>query len=146
MSVRLDFEFIDEVTSDLTFVARGPTLEALFRSAAEALLAATVDSPKRLDPRERRHLEREEPNLELLLLAFLNDLVYLRDAEGLLLRPDRLRVVQGEDSARLVTDLVGETLRRDHHAPAAEVKAATAHGLRVERRADGWEAQVTLDV
>jgi SHS2 domain-containing protein len=139
------FEFVEGATSDLAFVARGATLDALFAAASEALLAATVEDPGAVARRERRTLSLAEPDVELLLLRFLNELVWLRDARELLLRAESVRVTRNGD-ARLEATLVGEPLSRGRHALAADVKAATAHGLRVEARADGFEAHVTLDV
>jgi SHS2 domain-containing protein len=140
-----DFEFVDAVTSDLSFVAHGATLEELFRAAAEALLAATVENPESVGVTERRTLALVEPDLELLLLRFLNELVYLRDAEALLLRPDELEISR-DDEAHLEAELAGERIEPGRHRLAAEVKAATAHELRVEPDGDGWRASVTLDV
>jgi hypothetical protein len=36
------FEFVEGATSDLFFVAQGPTVEAAFAAAGQAFLAATV--------------------------------------------------------------------------------------------------------
>jgi SHS2 domain-containing protein len=146
VSETADFEFVDDVTSDLSFVARGETLSAVFCAAAAALLAATVEEPELLGCVETRPLELAEPDLELLLLRFLNELVYLRDAEALLLRPQRLRIEQEAGEARLFAELVGERLDRARHRLTAEVKAATAHGLSVARADGGFRATVTLDV
>ena len=140
------FEFLDDVTSDLSFTARGETLPAVFGAAAEALLGATVEDPEAVSEREVRRVELREPDLELLLLRFLNELVYLRDAEGLLLRPRDLRVESRPGGARLRGELVGERLDPERHRLLAEVKAATAHGLEVARTPDGYRARVTLDV
>ena len=140
-----DYEFVEGATSDLAFVARGETLEEAFAAAAEALLAATLDDPGTVEERERRCVAFEEPDLELLLLRFLSELVYLRDAEELLLHAGRLRV-ERSDCARLDAELWGEPIRRERHPLAAEVKAVTAHALRVRATPDGWEASVTLDV
>lgn len=149
MSVEHEFEFVDRVTSDLSFVAWGPTLEALFAAAAKALLAATVEDPASVAARVRRQILLEEPDLELLLLRFLNELVYLRDAEQLLLHPRRVRV-SVNDAAHLEAELVGEAIDPERHRLDVEVKAATAHGLRIARAIAGedgkWEASVTLDV
>ncbi len=144
MSERI--EFLDDVTSDLAFVARGATAESAFAAAADALLAVTVANPDAVEARLEWRVELEEPDLELLLLAFLNELVFLRDARGWLLRAAETRIVQGEGRASLQARLVGEALDPDRHRRAADVKAATAHGLRVAPRADGWEIGVTLDV
>lgn len=145
MRARRDYEFVEGATSDLCFVARGETLEEAFAAAAEALLAATLDEPATVEDRERRRVALDEPDLELLLLRFLNELVYLRDAEQLLLRVGRLRI-QTNDSARLDAELRGEPVCRERHALATEVKAATAHALRVRATEDGWEVSITLDV
>ena len=52
------FEFLDEVTSDLAVHLEGPSLEAVFEAAAEALLAATLENPEAVRPRESRELRR----------------------------------------------------------------------------------------
>ena len=146
MSAEALYEFVEGATSDLSFVARAPSLDALFAAAAEALLAATVEDPASVGAAERRFLLLDEPDLELLLLRFLNELVYLRDAEELLLRVQRVRVSRGP-VARLEAELGGERIRPERHQLTVEVKAATAHGLWVAESATaGWEAAVTLDV
>jgi SHS2 domain-containing protein len=139
------FEFVEGATSDLAFVARGAGPEQVFAAAAEALLAATVEEPTAVAEREEQRLSFEEPDLELLLLRFLNELVFLRDARGLLLHPRRIRIDRGP-AARLDAELWGERLDPARHRLGTEVKAATAHGLRVAPAEAGWEACVTLDV
>jgi SHS2 domain-containing protein len=139
------FEFVDAVTSDLAFVARGATPGEAFAAAAQALLAATVEDPASVAEREVRRIQLAEPDLDLLLLRFLNELVYLRDAELLLLRPRAVQV-SVESEARLEAELAGERIDPSRHRLAADVKAATAHGLSVAHEPRGWEARVTLDV
>lgn len=146
MSGRPEVEFLDDVTSDLAFVARGDTLESAFGAAAEALLQATVENPEAVEDRVGCDVELREPDLELLLLAFLNELIYLRDARGWLLRPRTLAITREPDGARLEARLAGEPLDRSRHQAAGEVKAATAHGLRVHCVDGHWEIAVTLDV
>ena len=141
----MSFEFVEGATSDVAFEARGETLEALFAAAADALLAATLANPGDVAAREREPLRLSEPDLELLLLRFLGELIFLRDARGLLLRAGALRV-ESNGEARLEGELVGERIDRERHRLEADVKAATAHGLRVERAGAGWRASVTLDV
>ena len=145
MSAAGSFEFVDDVTSDLSFVARGDSPEAVFCAASEALLAATVERPEAVAERTRETLHLRDAELDLLLLRFLNELVFLRDARGLLLRAREVRIDRGEDVV-LGAVLVGEPLDAARHRLASEVKAVTAHGLRVRQVADGWEASVTLDV
>lgn len=139
------FEFIEGATSDLAFVAQGPTAEAVFVAAAQAFLAATVEEPSAVERRERHTVTLAEPDLELLLVRFLNELVYLLDAEHLLVHPDRIEIVRG-DPVQLRADLSGEHIDLARHALASEIKAATVHGLRVRKTTDGWIATATFDV
>jgi len=143
--VTAHFEFVEGATSDLAFVAHAPTLDDLFAAASEALLAASVENPDAVASSEQQTLALEEPDLELLLLRFLNELVFLRDARGLLLRARHVRVSAGSP-AHLEASLEGEPLDPGRHVLAADVKAATAHGLRVEREGEGFRASVTVDV
>jgi SHS2 domain-containing protein len=143
---RRAFDFVEGATSDLSFVARGETLPAVFSAAAAALLAATLEAPETLREREVRQVALAEPDLELLLLRFLNELIYLRDAEALLLHVRRIDVDVAEQTARLRAELAGERLDPLRHRLASEVKAATAHGLSLVRDAGGFRASVTLDV
>ena len=139
------FEFVDEVTSDLTVRLDGPSLQAVFRAASEALLAATLDNPDAVEPRLARDLRLREPDLDLLLLRFLNELIYLRDAERLLLRAGRVRI-RRDGEVELEARLQGERIDPVRHDLAGEVKATTAHGLRVEEWGSGWRARITFDV
>ena len=139
------FEFVEGPLGDLTFVARGPTLESVFAAAAEALLAATIEETSGVERRERREIALAEPDLELLLLRFVNELVFLRDAAELLLRAERLQVTH-DGVAHLDAVLAGERIDRRRHVLRSDVKAATAHGLRIARTPGGWEARLTLDV
>jgi len=139
------FEFVEGATSDLFFVARGPTVEAAFAAAGQAFLAATVERPEAVERRDRRSVALEEPDLELLLMRFLNELVYLRDTEELLLHPQHVEIVW-DGSVHLRADLIGERIDRRRHTLASDVKAATAHGLRVAKTTGGWTATATLDV
>ena len=40
----------------------------------------------------------------------------------------------------------GEELDRDRHVLSHEVKAITYHGLKVEQDADGWQAEIIVDI
>jgi SHS2 domain-containing protein len=139
------FEFVEGAPGDLTFVAQGPTLEAAFVAAGRAFLAATVEMPDAVEHREHRSIVLEEPDLELLLVRFLNELVYLRDAEELLMHPEQIEIVR-DGCMKLRAKLAGERIDPLRHPLASEVKAATVHGLRVGRTTDGWTATATLDV
>jgi SHS2 domain-containing protein len=146
MSAVRAFEFVEGVTSDLTFVARGATLTDLFRAASEALLAASVADPARVELRERHPIALEEPDCELLLLRFLSELIFLRDARKLLLRAGELTVTSAGAVARVAGVLCGERFDAARHRLTHDVKAVTAYDLGIARDATGYQVRVTLDV
>jgi len=140
------FAFVEGATSDLAFTASGATLADVFAAAAEAMCAATVEHPEQVQAKVVRSVTLRDDDVELLLLRFLNELIFLRDAEGLVLRPSRVSCdADGSDFA-LTAELAGEPIDPSRHALASEVKAATAHGLSVRRTPEGWEASATLDI
>ncbi len=139
------FHFVEGATSDLAFEAEGASVADVFHAAAEALAAATIERPESVRPAAVRGIHLEDRDLELLLLRFLNELIYLRDAEGLVLRPRSVRCANGAP-IRLDAELIGEALDPERHGLGCDVKAATAHGLSFLPTRAGWKAYVTLDV
>lgn len=141
----MPFEFLeDAVTSDVTFHAWGDTLVDLFSAAAEATTQVMVDSLDSVAPHVRRCVAVEADALDLLLAHFLDELIFLKDVDRLLLRVTRLEIEP--DPPRLRAELVGEPIDPARHELEADVKAVTLHDLRVEQRGTTWHAQVTLDV
>jgi SHS2 domain-containing protein len=146
MTERAGYRFLDEVTSDLTFEASGASVSELFAAAAEAMLAATVEDPDSVADRVEERVELSDERLDWLLRRFLSELVYLRDAEKLLLHARDVQI-EGEDPLHLSAVLTGERFDRARHVPGNEVKAVTAYALSARRDPDGvWRARVTLDV
>lgn len=140
------FNFVDDVTSDLTFEARGETLSELFIAASQALLAAAVERPGDVRDQVERRIELSDERLDWLLRRFLEEHVYLQDAEHLLLRAREVEI-HGEGEIHLSATLVGEAFDRARHTPAHEIKAVTAYRLAVGLDPHGvWRARVTLDV
>jgi SHS2 domain-containing protein len=139
------YEFVEGATGDVTFIARGATLAELFAAASEALLAASVEDAAGVEPRERIALSLAEPDADLLLLRFLSELIFLRDARRLLLRAGAIDV-ETNGQAKMTGDLAGERFDASRHRLSHDVKAATAYGLRIAHGPAGYEVRVTLDV
>ncbi|TMB42441.1 MAG: archease [Deltaproteobacteria bacterium] len=141
----MPYEFLDDgVTSDVTFHAWGRSLEELFAAAADVTLNVMVRSLDSVRPLEMRSVSVEADALDLLLMRFLNELVYRKDVEELLLRATEVDVDPGRNRVQAV--LTGERIDPKRHDLVADVKAVTLHDLRVERTETGWDAHVTLDV
>ncbi|MBP2684178.1 MAG: hypothetical protein H6Q79_2217 [Deltaproteobacteria bacterium] len=141
------YRYLEEIaTADVAFEARGSTLEETFLAASDATLNTMVEEIGTVAPREHRAFSLAADSLDLLLFELLQELVYRKDAERLLLRVRDLRIEEAGSGYRLDADTTGETIDSRRHSLLADVKAVTLHRLVVERTPDGWRAVVVLDV
>lgn len=120
----------------------GPSVEAAFEQAATAMTAAVTDLD-RVSDNEHVRVECEAPQTDMLLVEWLNALVYEMATRGMLFARFRVRI----EGTRLRGDAWGEPVDVARHEPAAEVKGATYTSLEVSQRAGGdWMAQCVVDV
>jgi SHS2 domain-containing protein len=141
------YRYLEDVAiADAAFEATGATLEELFCSSVDAELGIMVESPESISPRVRKGFTAEEDSLDLLLLQILQEIVYYKDAERLLLRCGSARIEKSKDRWRLSAELAGESIDEIQHELLADVKAVTLHLLAVERTARGWTARAVLDI
>ncbi len=143
----MPYAYADDIAvADLAFHAWGPSLEETFRAAADATVHAMVENPEVIAPQEERHVCLHDDRLDLLLLQFLQELIYYKDAERLLLQVQDLRLEPRANGYVLQARLGGEPIDPDKHHLGDDVKAVTLHRLQVEKAPDGWKATVILDV
>ena len=82
----------------------------------------------------------------MLLFDFLQELVFLKDRDQILLRVERIDITPGADAYRLEAVLSGEVLDYDRHDLVVDVKAVTMHQFHLAPTPDGWRARVVLDI
>ena len=129
-------------TADLGFRATGPDLDTLFVEMGRCLFAAVVENSDAIRPSVEQAIELSGNDPEYLLFDWLRELLYHFDAE---------RRVYAEFNVRVRPDGLSATVRGEQLDPARhglshEVKAITYHGLTVEQTADGWRAEVIVDI
>jgi tRNA nucleotidyltransferase (CCA-adding enzyme) len=128
--------------ADVGIRGYGESLAAAFEQTALAMMAAITDI-ERIESNECVRIDCKAPEPDLLLVGWLNALVYEMATRHMLF--GRF-VVSIEDSA-LSAQAWGEHVDVERHRPAAEVKGVTYTALEVSRRADGeWLAQCVVDV
>jgi tRNA nucleotidyltransferase (CCA-adding enzyme) len=113
-----------------------------FEQAALALTAVITD-PADVEPRETIAIACEGPDPELLLVDWLNALIYEMATRRLLFGRFSVSLEDG----RLFATAWGEPVDLERHHPAVEVKGATYTQLAVSRGDDGsWSARCVVDV
>ena len=131
-----------EHTADLGLRIRAADLDTLFVEAAQALFEAIVPDLDSVQQARRVEVRLDSDDREYLLFDWLNQLLYHFDTEHLLFGKFEVRI--GETG--LKGSAWGEPLDRNRHQLEHEVKAITYHGLRVEQTAEGWLAEVIVDI
>jgi len=113
-----------------------------FAHAALAMSAVVTDL-ELIESRQTIEVECEAGDYDLLLLDWLNEIVYQMATRNMLFGRYEVRI----DDHRLAARLHGETVDPVRHQPAVEVKGATMTELAVYRASDGrWIAQCVIDV
>jgi tRNA nucleotidyltransferase (CCA-adding enzyme) len=120
----------------------GPTPAAAFEQAALAMTGAITD-PVAVRPETPVEVRCEAPDTELLLVDWLNALVFEMATRRMLF--GRFEVELKGNA--LEATAWGETVDLRRHRPAVEVKGATCTALSVARARDGrWHARCVIDV
>ena len=143
----MPYTYLEEIgTADIAFEATGRDLPELFRAAADATTNVMIDNIEAIEPRETRQIELSNDKLDMLLFDFLQELIFLKDAERLLLRMRDTQVDERDENYFLKATAEGEPLDAERHHQRADVKAVTLYDFSVERTEDGWKARVLLDI
>src|SRR6184192_3023178 len=146
-SAEMPYRYLEEIgTADIAFEATGRDLPELFRDAADATTNVMIDNIEAIQPRETRQIELSNDKLDMLLFDLLQELIYLKDAERLLLRIRKVQIDERDEQFFLNAKAKGEPLDAERHHQRADVKAVTLHDFSVERANGGWKARVLLDI
>ena len=128
--------------ADIGVRGRGATSAEAFEQAALAMTAA-ITNPGKVELREAVAIQCSAPDLETLLVDWLNQLVLEMAIGGLLFGKFDVAI----DGVSLHATAWGEPAVPEKHEPATEVKGATFTALSVAADEHGcWQAQCVVDV
>jgi SHS2 domain-containing protein len=139
-----------EVEADVGVIGRGATAAEAFVQTARGVFALIVD-PATVEGREAREVRAHGESLEALLVAWINECLYVHEVEGFVAGDVRLEVFEttplaGGEPMRLHSFLLGEEVNPGRHRLGTVVKAATFHQVSVKATERGYEARLVLDV
>lgn len=143
----MPYHYLDDVaTADVAFIAEGLDFSETFISAGDATMGVMVENVDAIEPRETRLIVLRNEDLDMLLFNLLQELLFYKDSEQLMLRVNQVSIEEDADSYVLHAQAVGETLDPDRHIQHVDVKAVTLHQFRLTEKDQGWEAMVILDI
>lgn len=138
---KMGYELVDH-TADVGIRVWADDIQGLFEEAARALFDIITDLAK-VEAHQQREIAVQGAGLEELLVAWLNELLYVHEVEGLLFRDFCVAEID-KDTLKGVAK--GEVFDKGRHVIKTEVKAVTYHQLEVYEQDGRWQAQVIFDI
>ena len=126
-------------TADIKFQVYGKTLNEIFENAVLAV-SEYISRGAKIKSAKGKVIEVAGTDIENLLYNFLDELIYLLDAENFIVVKSEVFIRGNNLRAELFGDDVSNYKGLD------PIKAATYSEMYVKKTADGWEAQVVMDV
>jgi SHS2 domain-containing protein len=143
----MPYRFIEEeAIADVAFEVWSADLALLFRDAGDALIKVMIENPEDIELRVSREIILKNDQLDLLLYNYLEQFIYYKDSDQLLLRPTEVKLQQISSEWRLRTIVTGEQIDRIRHHLVVDVKAVTLHDFKLENIAGQWRAHIILDI
>lgn len=120
------FRFLEEIAlADIAFEAEGESVEEVFRGATQAILE-TMANPTTVSGGWERAIERSDVDPSALLFDWLSEVVYWKDAAGVV--------------------LIGAPVDQQAQELHADVKGVTKHLYELKPTGGCWKVRVVLDV
>ena len=137
------FKFFDHM-ADIKFQAYGKTINEVFENSALAM-SFYLSGEEKIASKKGKIINVQGQDYESLLYNFLDELIYLLDAESFVISKVEVQIM----GFNLKAELYGDDAKKyklDH------IKAATYAEMHIKKiknksgKDENWEAQVVLDV
>ena len=140
----MPYKFFDH-TADVLFEAEGKDLSELFEAAGLATEETQIDL-NGVRQEIKKEIALEKDDIEMLLFDFLQELIFLKDAELLLFSKIKVKIEEKNKNYILKAELHGEKIDPNRHELKVDVKAVTLHMFEVKKNHSGWFCRVILDI
>ncbi len=135
------FEILEH-TADIGFRARGRTKQDMYVQAALALESIAVELDK-VGPRFQYPIAVTGEDDDALMVNWLSEVLYYLDAKRVVMSSFQVNELA---SGSIRGQGGGEPWDQSRHVPKVVVKGVTYHQLKITKDAQGWCAEVYLDI
>ena len=139
----MSYETLD-AGGDASIRATARSIEAVFAQSALGMYSMVTDAAT-VEPAEVVKVEVTSHSLDGLLVAWLNELVFLLDTRGFVASKVEVTSLDPEGLS-MSAILAGESHDSDKHTNDLLIKAATFHNLTIERTDGKRLTEVTFDI
>jgi len=139
-----EFEIIDH-TADIGIVAYGKTKREVFINAAKGMFEIIAGGNRDLKENFYAKIKLEAKSLEDLLIAWLNELLYLSEVKLVILNKF---IIKELSDGQIKAEVGGTKINHLSIRIKREVKAVTYHRLEIKKDEESglWRAQVIFDI
>jgi len=133
-------------TADVKILATGKNLEEAFKDSVFALKDTILDFEKfKVKPLIKKQIKVEEKDYEALLYSFLEEIIYLLDAEDFLVsKVKKIKIDKEKNLLKLNAEILGD--KASKYKFTNKVKAITYNEMFVKVRKEKCIIQFVLDV
>jgi len=135
------FEIIDH-TADIGIVVHGADIKQVFANAALGLFNLMADLDN-LKEDTRREIKLSAEDVEVLLIEWLNELIYISEVEHIIFKKFEIDELS---NTNLKATCFGEKIKPGQHRLKREIKAATYHMLRINKENGSYKVQIIFDI
>ena len=135
------FEVIEH-TADIGIVAYGADIKQLFANAAFGLFNLMADLDK-LKENAKREVELSAEDVEVLLVEWLNELIYISEVEHIIFKRFEINELNNNNLRAIC---FGEKIKSGQRRLKREIKAATYHMLKLEKEDSGYKVRIIFDI
>lgn len=134
----LKYEFLSH-SAEVKFKSYGETLEKTFENAALAL-SSFIAKGNKIATKKRKIIEIKAKDNKALLYEFLEEMIYLLDAQDFITAKSKISIKEKTLKATLLGDDSKKYKGLDH------VKAPTYSEMHIKKLKGKYELQVVVDV
>lgn len=135
------FEFLEH-TADIKFRINAKDINGIFENTVLAV-SDIISRGKKIKPTLKKEIEVSGDDYESLLYNFIDELIYLVDAEGFVPSNAEINVWEGKKIAR--GTLYGD--KTENYKELDHIKSATYAEMFMKKvKGKGWQAQAVVDV
>lgn len=136
----MKYKYVDDLTSDVMYIAYGKDLKEVFENSALAMFE-TICLTKKVKPKKAIVVETKADNASDLMVKWLSELIGAVDINEMFF--SKFEVLEINEK-KVKAKIYGETI--SHKNGQTVVKAVTRYGYKFEKTEKGYECTVVLDI
>ena len=142
----MPYKFVEGLTrADVAFEVKGKNINQFFEDSALALFDIMAN-PKKVNKKIKKKFQIEKSNIEELMYAFLDEIIFLKDKDALVFNSSKINIKENNKELKLKATLFGDRINHEKQELRVDPKAVTMHKFLVKKEKGNYIARVIIDI